>query len=70
MHLFGTTPMTFGTIKMSVNCTENYLSCILPKHVKKYGRFFIGHPKLRPGIIMDKQSGSDSPKLYVVDVND
>jgi len=71
MQPFGTTLITFVTIKMSVKCTENdLLLCILPKHVKKYGRWFIGHPKLHTDIIIDKQSGSDSPKLYVVDIND
>ena len=71
MQLFGITPITFGTIEITVKCTENGLSlCILLKHVKKYGRLFIGCPRLCPGIIIDKQSRSDSPKIYVVDVND
>jgi len=69
--LFGTIPITFGKIKMNVKWTENNLSlCILSKHVKKYERLFNRHPKLLPGIIIDKQSGSDSLKLYVVDIND
>ena len=56
---------------MNVKWTENNLSlCILSKHVKKYERLFNRHPKLLPGIIIDKQSGSDSLKLYVVDIND
>jgi hypothetical protein len=71
VQLFGTTPIIFGTIKISVKCIENDLSlCILLKHVKKYGRLFIGCSRLCTGIIIDKQIGSDNPKLYIVDVND
>jgi hypothetical protein len=55
MQLFATTPITFGTIKMSVKCTENdLLLCILPKHVKKYGRWFTGRSQLHTDIIIDK----------------